>query len=108
MQMPIELTDAAAARVRAVLARTGGHAIRLGVKPSGCSGYSYTVGPAEDVHEDDLRFEAKGVEVVVRPEHAALLQGATLDYRREGLNEAFRFENPNARDHCGCGESFSV
>lgn len=106
--MSISLTESAAARVRTLLAQIDAPAIRVGVKPSGCSGYSYTIGPAESVETDDLSFEEQGVRVVLRPEHLPYLEGTRLDYRKEGLNEAFRFENPNAKDSCGCGESFSV
>lgn len=106
--MNVTLTEAAAARVRKVLASTHAPAVRVGVKPSGCSGYSYTIGPAQDIQADDLSFEEHGVRVVVRPEHMPILDGVRLDYRKDGLNEAFRFENPNAKDSCGCGESFSV
>lgn len=106
--MSLTLTAAAAERVRKVLTAANIPAVRVGVKPSGCSGYSYTIGPATDAHPDDVSFEDQGVRVVVREQHLPMLAGTRLDWRKDGLNEAFRFENPNAKESCGCGESFSV
>lgn len=106
--MAITLTPAAATRVQQLLGRTGAAALRLGVKPSGCSGLSYVVEPAQAATDEDLVFDAQGVRVLVRTEHLRYLDGLELDYRQEGLNVAFRFNNPNITDSCGCGESFTV
>jgi iron-sulfur cluster assembly protein len=107
--MAISLTESAANRVREYLARRGqGMGLRLGIKISGCSGFSYVVDFADAVGPDDIVFEDQGVKVLV--DRAALPQvdGTRVDFVRQGLNESFRFENPNARAECGCGESFTV
>lgn len=107
--MAITLTQAAAERVRQYLERRGaGLGLRLGVKKTGCSGWAYTIDYADTVAEDDAVFEDKGVKVVVKREHLSMLEGTELDFAREGLNAAFKFRNPNVRDECGCGESFTV
>lgn len=107
--MNVGLTDKAAARVRAQIAQRGrGLGLRLGIKRTGCSGFSYTIDFADEIGADDVVFEARGVQVVVSREHLPVLDGTEVDYTREGLNEAFRFRNPNAAATCGCGESFTV
>ena len=107
--MAISLTEAAAGQVRTHLARRGrGLGLRLGVKTTGCSGMAYVLEFADDLEEGDRVFEDKGVKVVVSPKSLAYLDGAELDYGREGLNEGFRFTNPNEKARCGCGESFSI
>jgi iron-sulfur cluster assembly protein len=107
--MAIALTEQAAVRIREQLARRGkGVGLRLGVKTSGCSGYSYLIDYADEISPEDQVFEQFGARVVVDPESLSFLEGTTLDYRREGLNQVFRFINPNVKDQCGCGESFSV
>ena len=107
--MSISMTEAAAARIRAQLARRGkGVGLRVGVTASGCSGYSYVIDYADEIKEDDQIFEDHGVRLVVDAKSLPVLQGSTLDFRKEGLNEMFRFLNPNAKDACGCGESFNV
>lgn len=107
--MPIKLTDKAADRVRDYLARHGqAVGLRLGVKKTGCSGWAYTVDYAAELHADDLVMESNGIKLIVAPDSLALLDGVTVDYVREGLNEKFAFRNPNATGECGCGESFSV
>ncbi len=107
--MAITLTPAAAARVKTFLTKRGsGLGLRLGVKPTGCSGFAYTVDYADALEPDDLTFESQGLTVVVRQEALALLDGTEVDFVREGLGESFTFRNPNAQDECGCGESFSV
>jgi iron-sulfur cluster assembly protein len=107
--MAISLTESAAARVRAHLAQRGrGLGLRLGVKETGCSGFSYVVDYADDAHADDRVFEDQGVKVFVDPHSLEFIDGTRIDFVRQGLNESFRFENPNVKGECGCGESFTV
>ena len=109
MSTAISLTPAAAERVRTQLASRGhGLGLRLGVKTTGCSGFSYVVNFAEDAQPDDMVYESQGVRVYVDRANLALLAGTQVDFVREGLNEAFRFNNPNVKAECGCGESFTV
>lgn len=104
----IALTERAAAHVRKFLARHHGSiGLRVGVKPTGCSGYQYIVGPADRVGESDHRFDSNGVQVVVSGADLKYLAGTEVDFVREGVNEGFRFHNPNVQDTCGCGESFN-
>ena len=107
--MAVSLTDSARERVSSFL-RTRGHGIglRLGVKKTGCSGFAYVVNYADDSRPADLVFEDQGVKVFVDPESLPLINGTTVDFVKQGLNEAFRFHNPNIKGECGCGESFSV
>lgn len=107
--MAISLTESAAERVRTRLVTRGrGLGLRLGVKASGCSGFSYVVDYADEARPDDLVFETAGVKVFVDPQSLSSIDGTTIDFVRQGLNESFRFENPNVRGECGCGESFTV
>ena len=107
--MGIALTQNAADRVRKQLAQRGtGVGLRLGVKKTGCSGSAYTIDFADEVTDADAVFEDHGVNVVVRREHLELMDGTRVDYVREGLNEAFRFDNPKVAGTCGCGESFTI
>ena len=107
--MAISLTESAAERVRRHIAERGrGVGLRLGIKPSGCSGFSYVVDYADAVGSDDLVFDSHGVKVVVDRTQLAAVDGTQIDFVRQGLNETFHFDNPNARAQCGCGESFSV
>jgi iron-sulfur cluster assembly protein len=107
--MSISLTDKAARRVQDYLARHGqAVGLRVGVRKTGCSGWAYTVDYADAVSTGDLVLESQGVKLIVAAENMPFLDGATIDYVREGLNEKFAFENPNATSGCGCGESFSV
>lgn len=107
--MAITLTPSAAERVRSYLERRGhGVGIRLGVKRTGCSGWAYVVDYADDVGRDDLVFEDREIRIVVDPAHLTLIDGTEVDFVKQGLNEAFRFRNPNVKGECGCGESFSV
>lgn len=107
--MPIALTDSAADRVRKHLERRGkGVGLRIGVKKTGCSGWAYTVDFADELGAGDRVFEDRGVRVIVDLQHLPVLEGATIDYVREGLNEKFVFTNPNAGESCGCGESFTI
>ena len=107
--MAITLTEKAAKHVSNFLAKRGkGVGVRLGVRTSGCSGMAYRLEFADDVHADDLVFESRGVKVLVDPKSLPYLDGTELDFAREGLNEGFKFNNPNVKDQCGCGESFNV
>ena len=82
--------------------------MRLGVKKTGCSGYAYVVNYADEVAAGDVVFEVAGVKVIVDADSLHFVDGTEIDFVRDGLNEAFRFRNPNVRGECGCGESFSV
>jgi iron-sulfur cluster assembly protein len=105
----ITLTEAAAKHVSKFLAKRGkGIGLRLGVKTTGCSGLAYKLEYVDEIRPEDLRFESNGVTVVVDPKSLPYLDGTQLDFAREGLNEGFRFNNPNVKDSCGCGESFNV
>ena len=107
--MAITLTPAAAERVRHFIAERGsGIGLRLGVRKTGCSGFAYVVNYADRAEQGDRVFDSHGVRVYVDPESLALIDGTVVDFVRHGLNEAFRFRNPNVRGECGCGESFSV
>jgi iron-sulfur cluster assembly protein len=107
--MPVTLTEAAAQRVRKYLAKRGkGVGVRLGVKTTGCSGLAYKLEYVDEIAPEDVVFEGRGVKVLVDPKSLSYLDGTELDYVREGLNEGFKFNNPNERDRCGCGESFRV
>lgn len=107
--MAITLTERAATRVQNFMKNRGkGVGLRLGVKTSGCSGMAYSLEFADELDADDLRFESFGVTVLVDPRSLPYLDGMELDYAREGLNEGFKFNNPNVKNTCGCGESFNV
>ena len=107
--MAITLTEKAATHVQSFLARRGkGYGLRLGVRTTGCSGMAYKLEFADGVNPDDLEFESHGVKVLVDPKSLPYIDGTELDYTREGLNEGFKFRNPNVKDECGCGESFNV
>ena len=107
--MSISLTAAAADRVRAFLTRRGsGLGLRLGVKITGCSGFAYIVNYADDVGADDVVFEDQGVKVIVDRDSLGFIDGTQVDFVKQGLNEAFKFRNPNVKGECGCGESFTV
>ncbi len=107
--MTISLTESAADRIRTFLAARGhGVGLRLGVRKTGCSGFAYVVNYADDFQAGDVVFEDRGVKVCVDRESLPLIDGTTVDFVKQGLNEAFRFRNPNVKGECGCGESFSV
>jgi iron-sulfur cluster assembly protein len=107
--MAITLTERAADHVRNFIAKRGkGVGLRLGVRTTGCSGLAYKMEFADEFAADDERFESHGVAVLVDPKSLPYLDGTELDYTREGLNEGFKFNNPNVKDACGCGESFNV
>jgi len=105
----IVLTERAANHIISYLAKNdGGIGLRVGVKTTGCSGYQYVVEAADAVNEHDQTFVSKGVKIVIDDLSLRYLAGTEMDYVREGLNEGFKFNNPNAQETCGCGESFSV
>ena len=107
--MAITLTEAAATHVQSFLSNRGkGIGIRLGVRTSGCSGMAYVLEFADNVENDELVFENHGVKVVINPKSLVYLDGTEVDFTKEGLNEGFKFNNPNVKDACGCGESFTV
>ncbi|HEY3326866.1 MAG TPA: iron-sulfur cluster assembly protein IscA [Novimethylophilus sp.] len=107
--MAITLTEAAAQRVQKFLANRGkGVGLRLGVKTSGCSGMAYTLEFVDEAGADDVAFQSHGVTVLLDPKSLSYLDGTELDYTKEGLNEGFKFNNPNVKGECGCGESFTV
>lgn len=107
--MAVTLTNAAADRVKKFLDSRGkGVGLRLGVRTSGCSGFAYVLEFADQIQEGDTIFENFGVKVLVDGKSLAFLDGTELDFTREGLNEGFKFNNPNVKDSCGCGESFNV
>jgi iron-sulfur cluster assembly protein len=107
--MAITLTDAAATRIKNYIERRGkGVGLRVGVKKTGCSGFAYVVDYADTIETDDTVFEDKGVKVVINPHSLSYVDGAVVDFAREGFNESFKFRNPNERDRCGCGESFNI
>jgi iron-sulfur cluster assembly protein len=107
--MSISLTESAATRIRTFLAARGhGIGLRLGVRKTGCSGFAYVVNYADAQQDDDVVFEDQGVRVFVDPGSLKLIDGTEVDFVKQGLNEAFRFRNPNVKGECGCGESFSV
>jgi len=107
--MAITMTDAAAERVRDFLQKRGkGIGLRLGVRTSGCSGMAYVLEFVDDVQDTDLVFEDHGVKVLVDQKSLVYIDGTELDFAKDGLNEGFRFNNPNVKDECGCGESFNI
>jgi iron-sulfur cluster assembly protein len=107
--MAITLTDTAADRVASFLANRGkGVGLRLGVKTTGCSGMAYTMEFADEIEETDTVFEHHDLKIIIDPKSLVYLDGTELDYGKEGLNEGFKFTNPNESARCGCGESFTV
>lgn len=107
--MSITVTERAANQIQKQLQKRGaGVGLRLGVKPSGCSGYAYVLDYADEQSEDEIVFDQFDVKVLVKQADLDKLNGIELDYAKEGFNEAFKFNNPNVKGMCGCGESFSV
>ncbi|NOT17428.1 MAG: iron-sulfur cluster assembly protein IscA [Sulfuriferula sp.] len=107
--MTITVTESAAKHIANFLVKRGkGVGLRLGVRTSGCSGMAYKLEFADVLDDDDLTFEQFGVTVIVDPKSLPYIDGMELDFTREGLNEGFKFNNPNVKDACGCGESFNV
>jgi iron-sulfur cluster assembly protein len=106
---PVTLTEGAARQVLKHLARRGrGQGVRIGVKPSGCTGLSWVLEFVDEAAPGDVRADSNGVAVYVSPDSLPIVSGTIVDFVREGLNEGFRFDNPKAHSHCGCGESFKV
>lgn len=107
--MSVTLTENAAKHVQNFLSKRGkGVGLRVGVRTSGCSGMAYKLEFADEVGSDDLQFVSHDVTVLIDPQSLPYINGMELDYTREGLNEGFKFNNPNVKDSCGCGESFKV
>ena len=107
--MAILMTESAADRVKSFLEKRGkGIGLRLGVKTTGCSGLAYVIEFVDELSEFDEVFEEKGVKVIVDQKSLVYLDGTELDFVKEGLNEGFKFNNPNISSECGCGESFNV
>jgi len=107
--MPITLSERAANHVQSFIAKRGkGLGVKLGVRTSGCSGLAYQLEFVDAEDPADVRFESRGVAVFIDPKSLSYLDGTELDYVREGLSEGFKFNNPNVKSSCGCGESFSV
>jgi iron-sulfur cluster assembly protein len=107
--MSVILTENAAKHVQNFLSKRGkGVGLRVGVRTSGCSGMAYKLEFADAANDDDLQFVSNGVTVLIDPQSLPYIDGMELDYTREGLNEGFKFNNPNVKDSCGCGESFKV
>lgn len=107
--MAITLTDPAAERVRSFLTNRGkGLGLRLGVKTTGCSGLAYVLEFVDELQEGDEVFNDNGVNVIVDAKSLVYLDGTQLDFVKNGLNEGFEFKNPNQKEECGCGESFTV
>lgn len=107
--MAITLTEAAANRVKEhLVSRGGGEGLRFGVKESGCSGYAYELGYADEVGTNDRVYTSHGVKVIVADDCVAFLDGTNIDYVQDGLSALFQFNNPNVTEQCGCGESFTT
>ena len=107
--MTITLTEAAAQQISSQLAKHGsGLGLRVGIKPVGCSGLTYTYDIADTVQADDHVFEHFGAKLVVDAKSLLSIDGARLDYVREGMKKTYQFDNPNVSSTCGCGESFSI
>jgi iron-sulfur cluster assembly protein len=107
--MALTLTETAAQHIqRSITKRGKGLGLRLGVKTSGCSGMAYVLEFVDNIEEQDQVFESQGIKIIVDPKSLVYIDGTELDFVREGLNEGFKFNNPNVKDQCGCGESFNI
>jgi iron-sulfur cluster assembly protein len=107
--MPVSMTEAAAKHVQKSLSKRGkGVGLRLAVKTSGCSGLAYAIEFADEAKPEDVSFESHGMQLLIDAQSLPFLEGTQLDFVREGLNEGFKFNNPNSKAECGCGESFTV
>ena len=105
----VTLTESAARHVSRYIEKRGkGIGLRLGVRTTGCSGMAYKLEYADQTQPEDLQFESHGVKVFVDPKSLSYIDGTELDFVREGLNEGFKFNNPNVKSECGCGESFNI
>ncbi len=107
--MAVTVTEAAANHITGYLAKRGkGIGLRLGVHTTGCSGLAYKLEFADEINDEDTEFESNGVKLLIDPKSLPYIDGTELDFGREGLNEGFKFNNPNVKSECGCGESFNV
>jgi iron-sulfur cluster assembly protein len=107
--MAISLTTSAVERVKSYLAKRGhGVGLRVGVRKTGCSGWAYLIDYADSIETGDVVFDDEGIKVIVDEKSLQLIDGTEVDFVKDGLNEAFKFRNPNVKGECGCGESFSV
>lgn len=106
--MAIHLTESASNRVRSYLSEQGGLGLRLGVRKTGCSGWAYVVELAREIQPEDVVFEQDDFKIVVAGDSLSFLDGSTIDFVSRGLASNFEFDNPNVKDECGCGESFTV
>ncbi len=107
--MAVTLSESAARHVADFLASRGrGVGVRVGVKTSGCSGLAYVLEFVDETQPEDIIFSSHGVNVIVDPKSLAYIDGTEMDFVKEGLNEGFKFRNPNQKGECGCGESFTV
>jgi len=107
--MAITTTEAAAKHIENALTSRGkGVGIRLGVRTTGCSGMAYVLEFVDQTDENDHIFDSNGVKIIVDPKSLIYIDGTELDFVKEGLNEGFKFNNPNVRGECGCGESFNI
>jgi iron-sulfur cluster assembly protein len=107
--MSVTLTEKAADHIGKFMQKRGkGVGLRLGVRTTGCSGMAYKLEYADATNDDDTIFESHGLKVIVDGKSLPYIDGTELDYTKEGLNEGFKFNNPNVKDQCGCGESFKV
>jgi len=107
--MSLSVTENAARQIEKQLQKRGnGLGLRLGVKPAGCSGYAYVLDYADQIDNDDIVFDQHNIKVLVKAQDLDKLNGIELDYSKEGFSEAFKFNNPNVKGMCGCGESFAI
>lgn len=107
--MSVTMTESAANHVSRFLTKRGkGIGVRLGVKTTGCSGLAYKLEYADVAEPEDVVFESQGLKILVDPKSVPYLEGTELDFVKEGLSEGFKFNNPNERARCGCGESFRI
>ena len=107
-QVSITLSETAAQRVKRFLVQEGRKALRLGVRQTGCSGWAYIVELEDDFATDDHLFEDRGISVVIDSQSLPYLEGSEIDFVADGLSRTFQFNNPNATEECGCGESFTI
>ena len=107
--MAIQLTEAARKRMQDYLVKeSGAVGVRFGIKRTGCSGFAYTVDVADSIADTDIVFDQDGVRLLVDTKALPFIDGTEVDFVKDGLNEAFKFRNPNVKGECGCGESFTV